>query len=181
MKIKLGFFAIFGIILCLSGCGYTTKTLLPEHIKTIYIDNFKNSINIAAEITNKRPYKLYSPGLENQVTRAIADRFTFDGNLKVVKSREEADAVLSGELLEYTKEPLRYDQNDEVTEYRVRVVVSVKFLDLKDNKIIWQDGQFGGESNQRTEGSLVKTEQAAIDEAVTDLARRVIEKTIEVW
>ncbi len=167
--------------LVLSGCGYTTKTLLPPHIKTVYIDSFKNGIDLTAEVSNKTPYELYKPGLENDVTKAVIDRFITDGNLRVVKNPDEADSVISGELRRYTREPLRYDENENVTEFRVRVVISAKFLDRKDNKIIWESKDFAGESSQRTEGTLRKTEDTAKNEAVDDLARRVVEKTIEVW
>ena len=170
-----------GLSIGLSSCGYTTKSLLPPHIKNVYIDNFKNNIDITEEISNKKPYLLYSPGLENDVTRAVSERFITDGNLKVVRHAEQADAIVSGKLLEYVREPLRYNDNQDVTEYRVRVAASVKFLDKKNNKIIWEAASFSGESSQRTEGSLKKTEETARHEAVDDLARRVIEKTIEVW
>lgn len=174
---------LLSVVCCplLAGCGYTTKSLLPLHIKTVYIENFKNSIDIAAEISDKNPYRLYSPGLENEVTKAVSERFISDGNLKVARHSESADAVVSGELLEYIREPLRYNDNQDVTEYRVRVTASVKFLDKKENKIIWETKSFSGESSQRTEGGLKKTEETARREAVDDLARRVIEKTIEVW
>jgi len=171
-------------VLCLlsvSGCGYTTRSLLPAHIKTVYIDNFKNSIDITREVSSRKPYQLYSPGLEGELTRAVGDKFVFDGTLKVVKDRSGADAVLSGELLEYVREPLRYDEADDVTEFRIRVVASARFLDARDNKVIWQAEGISGESSQRTEGLLRKTEETARAEAVTDLARRIVEKTIEVW
>lgn len=169
------------LITVLSGCGYTSKSLLPTHIKTVYVDNFKNSIDIAAETSSKKPFKLYSAGLEKEVTTAVAERFIFDGNLKVTKDPDEADSVLSGELLEYIKEPLRYDDNEEVTEFRVRVTASAKFLDKRTNKVIWQSSGLCGESSQRTSGSFEKSEDTARAEAVEDLARRILEKTIEVW
>lgn len=165
----------------LSGCGYTTKSLLPDHIKTIYIDNFKNSIDIASEVSDRRPYKLYEPGLENEITRTLIDRFIIDGTLRVVRDTEMADSVLRGELIEFVKEPLRYDDSEDVTEFRIRVVASVKFLDARGDAIIWQADQFSGESSQRTQGALTKTEDTAREEAVTDLARRIVERTIEVW
>lgn len=165
----------------LSGCGYTTKSLLPTHIKSVYVENFKNSIDLTAEVSNRRPYRLYKAGLENEITKAVVDRFVFDGNLKVVKNQDEADSVLTGELLEYVKEPLRYNESEEVTEYRVRVAASIKFVDKHDDKVIWQAGSFSGESSQRTEGTLKKSEDTARDEAVSDLARRIVEKIIEVW
>ncbi len=180
---KTFLFSIFYFLssILYSGCSYTTKSLLPPHIKNVYIDNFKNSIDITEEVSNKRPYVLYSPGLENEVARAISKRFIADGNLRVVRHPEQADAIVSGELLEYIREPLRYSDSQDVTEYRVRVVASVKFLDRKNNKVVWETGSFSGESSRRTEGSLKKTEETARNEAVDDLARRVIEKTIEVW
>jgi hypothetical protein len=167
--------------LFLSGCGYTTKSLLPTHIKSVYIENFKNSIDITEEVSNKKPYTIYSRGLENELTEAVSARFISDGNLRVVRHPDEADAVISGELLAYMREPLRYDDDQDVTEYRVSVEASVKFLDKKDNKIVWEAGRFSGESSQRTEGGLQKTEETARQEAVDDLARRIVERTIEVW
>lgn len=180
---KFFLFSIFYLlssIFC-SGCGYTTKSLLEPRIRNVYIDNFKNSIDITEEVSNKKPYTLYSPGLENEVTKAVSGRFIADGNLKVARHARQADAIVSGELLEYIREPLRYDDAQDVTEYRVRVAASVRFLDRKSDKIIWEAGRFSGESSQRTEGGLKKTEEAARSEAVDDLARRIVEKTIEVW
>jgi len=173
-------FSVF-LFSVLSGCGYTTKSLLPSHIKTIYIDNFKNSIDLTAEVSNKKPYKLYEPGLENETTRAIVDQFIFDGTLKVVKDLSEADSVLSGELREYIKEPLRYDDNNDVIEFTIKVVTSARFVDKRTNETIWKNNSFEGESDQRTQGTLEKSEDTARDEAVSDLARRIVEKTIEVW
>ncbi|MEI8176078.1 MAG: LptE family protein [Candidatus Omnitrophota bacterium] len=179
-------FCIFGLWssvvgLSLSGCGYTTKSLLPAHIKTLYIANFKNAINITEETSDKRPYRLYKPALENKLTRAVVDRFILDGNLKIVKDKDIADAVLTGELTEYVREPLRYDDNQEVTEFRVRITAAVRFIDQSDKKKLWQEGGLVGESSQRTEGTLAKSEDAAVTEAVDDLSRRIVEKTIEVW
>jgi hypothetical protein len=155
--------------------------LLPTHIKTVYVENFKNSIDITAQATSRAPFKLYAPGLESELTKAVAERFISDGNLKVTKRPEDADSVLSGELLEYMREPLRYDDNENVIEFRVRVTASVKFLDKAENKVIWESQGLCGESNQRTGGSFKKTEAEARAEALEDLARRIVEKTIEVW
>ncbi|MCM8781607.1 MAG: LPS assembly lipoprotein LptE [Candidatus Omnitrophica bacterium] len=174
-------FTVYCLLFTVYGCGYTTKSLLPSYIKTVYVENFKNSIDITAEVSNKKPYSLYKPGLETEITKAIIDRFIYDGNLKVVKNRDEADAILNGELIEYVKEPLRYDTNDNVIEYKVRVVVSAQFLDKRENKVIWQAASFSGEASQRTQGSLEKSEETAKDEAIADVARRILEKTIEVW
>ena len=154
---------------------------VPEILNAVKIEDKEKGIDLTAEVSSKYPYRLYKPGLENDVTNAVIERFITDGNLKVVKDYDEADSVVSGKLTEYVREPLRYDDNENVIEFRIRVVVSAKFVNKKDNKAIWQASDFAGESSQRTGGTLEKTEDTAKNEAVDDLARRVVEKTIEVW
>ncbi|MFH1847795.1 MAG: LPS assembly lipoprotein LptE [Candidatus Omnitrophota bacterium] len=182
---RSAFFAALLAVCCaavLSGCGYTTKSLLPEHIKTVYVENFKNEIDLTEEISRRRAYKLYKPALEVDITNAVIDRFIFDGSLKISRDPEDADAILSGSIIEYVKEPLRYDDsNEDVIEFRVRVVISAKLMDIKAREPVWQVSNFAGESTYRTSGSLLKTEDTAKNEAVEDLARRLVEKTIEVW
>ena len=85
-----------------SGCGYTTGSLLPSHLKTIYVDNFKNKIDIGKEVTEVSRYTLYRPGLENDVTSEIINRFAFDGNLKI-ESKKSADLILKGDLINYNQ------------------------------------------------------------------------------
>ncbi|MEA3305931.1 MAG: hypothetical protein U9R52_03865, partial [Candidatus Omnitrophota bacterium] len=50
------------------GCGYSTGSLLPSKLKDIYVDNFKNRVDIGREVTESSGYVLYRPGLENDVT-----------------------------------------------------------------------------------------------------------------
>lgn len=167
--------ALFSI----SGCGYTTRSLLPTEFKTIYVENFVNKIKVTAESSDERMYRGYRPGMEIDVTKAIRDKYLFDGNLKVTDS-QDADLVLTGELVDFRNESLRYDRNDNVLEYRVRMVVNIK-LYTKDGKTRWVEDGFAGESLYNTTGSLAKSESTAIKEAEADLARRVVERTIEEW
>jgi Lipopolysaccharide-assembly len=163
-----------------SGCGYTAGSLLPSGLKTIYVDNFKNTIDVGKETTEGSKYALYRPGIENDVTNAIVNRFTFDGNLKIVP-KEKADVILQGKLTDYRKEALRYDNADNVEEYRVKITVEMKLVKTSDDKVLWSENAFTGESTYNTTGSFVTTEEAARDKALEDLARRVVERTIEGW
>jgi len=163
----------------LSGCGYTTKSLLPPEFKTIYVENFTNKIKVTAESSDERMYRGYKPGMEVDVSRAIRDKYLFDGNLRVADSRN-ADLILSGDLVDFRNEALRYDNNNNVLEYRVRMVVSL-VLQTRDGQVRWKEDNFAGESLYTTTGSLAKSETVAIREAEEDLARRVVERTIEEW
>jgi len=164
----------------LSGCGYTTGSLLPADQRGIYVDNFKNGIDVGKETTEYSKYALYRPGLENDITLAVVDRFTFDGNLKIA-NRDNADIVLTGTLSDYRKEALRYDNADNVEEYRVKITVDMELIRPRDNKVLWREKAFTGESTYNTTGRFATSEQLARDEAVEDLARRVVERTVEGW
>lgn len=164
----------------IAGCGYTTRSLLPTNYKTIYIGTLFNSIQVTAEQSNQRMYRGYRPGLEIDVTKAIIDRFIFDGNLRIGTS-ENADIILKGALVDYRKEPLRYDANDNIEEYRIKIVVDIELIDTAEDKVVWREPGFSGETTYRTGGSLAKGESAAVRDAIEDLARRVVERTVEGW
>lgn len=172
-------FMLFAVIFLLSGCGYTMRSLLPPEFKTIYVETFINKIKVTAESTDERMYRGYRPGMEIAVSNAIRNKYLFDGNLKIADS-ENADLILKGELIDFRNESLRYDRDNNVLEYRVRMVVNIE-LQTRDGKTRWVENNFAGESLYNTTGALAKSESTAILDAEADLARRVVERTIEEW
>lgn len=181
-KISLLIFAFIAIaaVFSISGCGYTTQSLLPSNFKTIYVENFLNTINLTAESSDVRMYRGYRPGMEIEVSKAIRNKYVFDGNLKIAPEKE-ADLILKGELVDFKNEALRYNRQDNIEEYRIRMVVNIELIDAKDGKTRWKETNFAGEALYNTAGSASKTESDAITEAEADLARRVVERTIEEW
>jgi len=168
------------MLLCaLNGCGYTTKTILPDNIKTIQVDIFKNNIDITKEVSSKDKYEVYRPNLEVDLRDAVVNRIFLDGNLKVA-SKDFADAVLEGEILQYRKDPLRY-QNEVVQEYRISLVCDVKLISREDSKVLFQEENITGDSTYFTTGALQKTETSALSDAMSDLARRIVNRIVENW
>lgn len=166
--------------LSLSGCGYTTRSMISAKYKTIYVKPVVNRIDITQEADAALKYKIYRPLLDTDLTKAIIDRCVFDGNLMPVKS-EDADLVLESELIDFRKEPLRYTENDDVEEYRVNITVNMSLRDNKKKEVLWQEKSFTGDQTYFTTGQNVKSEDSAINEAITDLARRIIERIVEEW
>lgn len=164
----------------LSGCGYTTKSLLSDELKTVYVDNFRNMINITAEQTNNRMYRGYKPGMEINMRTAVIDKFLIDGNLKI-ETEDKADLVLRVNFIDYKREALAWDANDNVEEYRIKLVVDMEMIDMKKGKTLWAEKGFTGEKDYRTTGALVMSEGTALVEAEKDLARRIVERTVEAW
>jgi hypothetical protein len=162
------------------GCGYTTRSLLPPSVKSIYVDNFKNAISVEAEQSNVRMYRAYRPGMQVDITKAVINRFLTDGNLKVA-TESTADIILTGELIDFRREPLRYDTNYNIEEYRLKLIVNMELRDVKTGKVMWTEKGFAGESTFRTTGSLAVSEDAAMTAVIEDLARRITERTVEAW
>ncbi len=164
----------------LAGCGYTTRSMITGKFKTVYIEPFVNKVDIANEMYSGNRYRVYRPMLETNITQSVINRFLFDGNLRPVKN-EAADLVFKGELVEFRRDPLIYSDSDTVTQYRLNIVVNIALLDKKENKLLWKENNFTGDTTFFTTGANAKTEDAAITDALSDLARRIVERTVEQW
>ena len=168
------------VFLCaIAGCGYTTRAMLPEDVKTIHVDIFRNRIDITKEVSAKDKYEVYRPDLEVDLRDAILDRIFLDGYLKVAR-KDGADAVLEGEITEFRKDPVRY-QNEDVEEYRISLVCDVRLKRSSDSTVLVEERQIVGDTTYFTTGSLQKSETDALNEAASDLARRIVNKIVEGW
>ena len=166
-------------VLFLSGCGYTTKSMLSENIKSVCVPPVKNAIDVAAEITDKDPFRPYRPGLEVDLTNAMINRFVFDGNLRI-SSKEEADLIVEASVVDYRRDALRYSEGDDVQEYRLSVTMEVNAAERRSGKTLWNE-RITGDTTFFLSGPRAKTEDEAAAAAVEDAARRVVEKTNEIW
>lgn len=160
--------AILGlwVLVLAGGCGYTLKSVPPHGLKTIYVETFKNDT--------------YEPALEIDLTNGVISRFLFDGTLKAVRE-ENADAVLRGKLTQFVREPLRYTNTEEVSEYRLTLKVDFSLWDNRTQKLIWEEKNFVGDTTFFTTGSREKSEEKARGEAITELARRIVDRVVEEW
>ena len=174
------FVLVGGLFANLVGCGYTVKSLLPSYIKSIYVERFSNKINITDSDIRENRYKLYHPFLEIDITNKVVDKYLYDGNLRVVE-KEDADITLSGELITYMREPVRYSDSGEVEEYRISLYVNLVLKDAKKNEVLWEEKNFVGDTTYFISGSLAKSEETALDDAIDDLARRIVERTTQEW
>ena len=162
--------------LSVSGCGYTTGSMLPSKYRSIYVEPFYNKI----EFVNENVRMLYVPLLETKVRTAIIDRFQMDGHLHMNES-DKSDLVLKGDLVGFQRDDLRTDQNQNVQEYRLRIIVSLTMIDKATGEIFWQEPSFAGESTYFTTGPQAKSESDALNDTLTDISRRVVEHTVENW
>ncbi len=168
------------VLFSLTGCGYTQKSLLPSSIKSVHVPAVKNAIDLTSETDDVNKFRVYRPGLEVDVRNSIINRFIFDGNLEVVGA-DKADAILEVKLADYIRDPLRYSRGDDVQEYRLSVVLNVSLYESRNHsKVLWS-GTVVGDTTFFLSGSRAISEDEATAVAVSDAARRVVERTIEYW
>jgi len=160
----------------LPGCGYTTGSVISSRYQTIFVEPFENKI----DFMNQENREVYVPQLETQVRDAIVDRFLFDGNLKIAE-QGDSDLVLKGKVLVFDRGELRLTSDEDVKEYRLTVTVELTLWDPVNEKVVWHESSFSGDASYFTTGPQAKSESDAIQDAVNDVARRVVARTIEDW
>lgn len=148
---------------------------------TIYITPFQNKIDITRESDNGFNYRTYRPLIETDVTNTVMRRYLIDGNLKPVEDKDAADLLLTGELVDFRKDPLRYDAGNNVQEYRVNVVVHIKLVDAAKGTTIWDEPSYTGYATYFVTGPSAGQESTTISNAIDDLSRRIVERTVEQW
>lgn len=166
--------------LALCGCGYTTRSLISGKYKTIKIMPFVNKIELTLESDSNNKYKVYRPMLETEVTRAVSNKFLSDSSVKPV-ALDSADLILKSELVEFRRDALRFTNSDDVEEYRVNIVVNMSLWDNKNDKLVWEEKNFTGYASYFVTGPQAKSEAQAVQEAIKDLSRRIVERVVEQW
>lgn len=167
------FFIVALACLVMAGCGYTYKVVLPSGISSVYVPNFKN------EIPQSRRYT-YESGLEIDVTNAVIDRLIYDGNVRVEKEKD-ADAILQGSIVGYEQEGVRYTDLEGIEQYRLFIIVDIKLVRKETGEIIWEEKNFTGDTEYFIEGASAMSERAAADQAIEDIAKKIVDRIVEDW
>jgi len=165
-RLILTFSALLVFLTFLAGCGiYTFGGSVPSHLSSVAIPMLENQ---TAEF-----------GLAETITEELIEQFTIDNSLKV-KELRNADSAIFATVVRIADQPSTYNANETVEEYKVTLVVKVRYEDLVEKKVVWEEtiSQFGvypfsgGSSAERESGLL---------EAVDKLVEQVINKTVSGW
>lgn len=154
----------------LAGCGYTLRSAVPSHIKTLAIPVLQN---------NTIEY-----ALSEEVTQALVDGFLADRHLRVTGERD-ANAVLRGTLLSYRNRVFGYTREERATEYEVVLVVQVTFRDLVKNRDLWKEDALTVRTTYNVSpvgaGDVARTETEARREVIAKLADQIVSRTVQGW
>ena len=162
------------------GCGYTARPGVASHLKTVYVKPFANKVDLTQNVSSEQRFPLYRHGMEIELTNAVIDRFQFTGLLRPAPP-DRANARLEGELVEFRRDALRYNASEQVEEWRLSLVVNLRFIDQVSRETVWEEERFTGDTTYFALGPNTESEPQALNRAVTDLARRIVERSVDNW
>ncbi len=116
---------VMGMVL--NNCGYKLAGFsqqVPTQIKTIIIPDFVNKTNRFQ--------------VDQFITFAVRDEFIKRSSLVLVENESRADSILEGTITQFNISPLSYSDEASANFYRVSISVSVRFIDLQTNEIIFE-------------------------------------------
>ena len=161
------FIGLLALLFLLGGCGYTTKAFfLPSSIQSVFIETFSNSTD--------------EHNLENELRKKLIEAFQNDGNLQITSS-SDADTLLTGSIIRYDRQAMRYSNDESVQEYRLTITVNFEFKERVSEEIVVKADNFTGDASFYLTGSLAKSEKSARTDAVEDLSHRILNKIITLW
>lgn len=152
-----------------TGCvGYRVGSMLPDDLQTVHV---RTVVNKSSE-----------PLIESDITQALIRDIQLDGSLKVVPA-DQADAILSVTLNNYSLEPLAYrkDVRAAANQYRINLTASMDLRRQPGNEVVAESPRVTGQAVFDVIGDLSSSKLTQNPAAADDLARNIVEQMVEAW
>ncbi len=146
------------------GCGYHFSPggeNIDKSIQTVFVEKFGNFTSEA--------------NLENYVQSAFINEVRQGSRFKLAESREKADAIVSGKILQSDVSHLSYTSLDVAKEDRVTVTMEVTFKETRTGQIIWNNNALTGKEAFLVAAAPSRTEtnrKNALIKLVKDMSER---------
>ncbi len=143
LRIRLLITSALCTLILIVGCGYTFAPQgehIDRRIRNIYVEPFGN--------------KTAQAELENYMRTAFIDQIIQNSRFKAVSSPEQADAVISGSVLNFNTSALSYRKNILAAEERATVTLNVSLRDLQTGKTLWSSRAVSGTVDYKLEDDI---------------------------
>jgi hypothetical protein len=160
--------------LCSLGCGYSLVgrgNFLPPSIKTISFPTFKNSTSRV--------------GLEQRLSRAVAQELASRGDFKVTAREGEGDAEIDGEITGFSLFPSGTDAQNRTTQYQLQITIKIALTTIPDGKVLWKNDSYVFRENYDLAGgglsatNYADLENVAIDAEASRFAQSLVTSLLE--
>lgn len=163
----------------LPGCGYSLAgrgSFLPAHIQTVGVP----------ELVNRTTFF----DVERMLTDKIRAEFIGRGKYRIRPDATGVDAVLSGEVLGISVQPVGFTDQQLASRYLFTLTMKVAFTDAQTAEVLWSNEAltFREEYELTTRGTVaiegaafLDQERGAFDRIATDIARTVVTAILEAF
>ncbi|HNQ17863.1 MAG TPA: LPS assembly lipoprotein LptE [Smithellaceae bacterium] len=162
-------FAVIGLAFMLPlGCGYSFAPkgeYVDNRIQKVYVESFGNKTSRAE--------------IENFARTAFINQFIQHSRFKVVGSKEEADAIIKGTVLNYNATLLSYSNIRLGAEERITAKMEITFLEKESNEVIWSSKSVIGNVDYKLEDNInliPAARKAALIKLANDMAEKAVNR-----
>lgn len=126
-RLSLALFLCALHCICIGGCGgpngYSDEPMFPEKIASVYVEMFEN--------------ETFWRGIEYDVTDALDKRIEVESPYKIISSRNQADSVLSGQLVSVGQSLLSLErQTGRALEKEVELTANISWKNLETGEFL---------------------------------------------
>jgi hypothetical protein len=165
-------FCVLFVVVCLafSGCdslkGYSTESLFPNDISSVYLEMFEN--------------KSLRRGVEYELTDALAKRVEAETPYKIISSHDRADTLLSGYIKSADVVVLTYErQTGRPLEEEVEMEAVVSWKNLKTGELLLDSISINASATYSEWQNQGFRYAAAL--AADNLAQKIVEAMEKKW
>ena len=162
-----------------AGCGYALAgrgSFLPPDIRTVGIPKLTNNSTFFQ--------------VEDTITDKVRAEFIGRGKYAVTNDEVGADAVLTGEIVNISVQPVGFTEQQLGSRYLFTLLMRVQFTDARSSEVLWSNEAlvFREEYELATRGSValegnafLDQERSSVDRIATDVARSVVTSILEAF
>lgn len=143
-------------------CGYSTRSLVPSHLKTVAISSVRNSTT--------------QPGLSDHLLDSLSAAFARARVLRT-STTERADLLVSANITSYTRTATVYDAAQRISAYEIRLSASVE----AEDRVRGEPYYSGPASSRVTYNPASQSEDQASLRALGELARDIVRAVLTAW
>jgi len=158
------FACILVLFALISGCGYTTKSLISRNINSVYIPIFGNYT--------------FRSGLEFELTKALKEEVMSKTKLRIA-GKDDADTILTGKIVRVTEGATSSNAFDNLVESSITLTVDIFLAERRTGRQLMSvKGLSDTGAIIITRGETINT---GVQEAVTRLASQIVYELEEKW
>ena len=147
----------------LAGCaGYSWRSGVPESRRTISVPTFENRTSYAE--------------FGATATKHVLRELQREGSFRIRRTGDSA-LELQGVVTKVSLNGIDYDRGYDrrASEYRMKVTVECSLVDKVENRLLFDNRRFTGETTFLSQRDVLTGQRNASDRVASDLARQIVD------